>query len=607
MKKSRLFQKIAALTLALGLVLSLLIAVVGFVPITAQPVSAETVTETGIKDSEDTDEYFDFAPGASVKVLPTTHLRFVLQQPSAFFDDTFTFIGTNSVLKLTLYKYNGADGLNNAKYEILIYSERRSYNVFYERSYVYVCAREIEHDPEVSISSVEITKQLADKDIKYSSDFANAKKFNLVSRYKNFKVLYEGYRTTTEGQDKPHTNPFEFEKDAKNGNMPVLNISFPVSSIKSSYFVRAEYEVNYGQVLKSDKSGSLTSPRRSVFDVLSSIENDGELEQNFKTPEELAEAQALLAAGKAPTEITLNYLEDIDGTYFSEMKSTRIAVPVKGGTISIDDVKDALGKETLKVQNTYVKGFTANENKTEFTAQYLSSVWLRTKAVDGGGHYINMFLDINKSYGDYFTTLATTIVNGQGLYEYMWRGFIEIYPELEEKNPNKVHGFFGVVWIPKRLALSSFDAAMASLFNVKNEEFGFIKHFKGEQEISYSEHQALMREYSYGWISTLWDESLFAVQGELPTAEYYFFAAKPMEYTGISQTGNTDPEDDDGAGGEVIEDVVDGVGDFLGTIFGGAADLKTSLQRLAAAVVLVAMGVGVWYVYVKFFKKDGKK
>lgn len=598
MKKSRLFQKIAALTLALGLVLSLLIAVVGFVPITAQPVSAETVTETGIKDSEDTDEYFDFAPGASVKVLPTTHLRFVLQQPSAFFNDTFTFIGTRSVLKLTLYKYNGANGLNSAKYEILIYSERRSYNVFYERSYVSVCAREIEYDSELNISSIEITKQLADEDVEYRSDFANAKKFN-VSGYKNFKVLYQGFRLTpSEGKDKPHTNPFEF---VMSGGIPVLNISFPVSGIKSSYFVRAEYEVDYGQVLKSDKSGSLTSPRRSVFDVLSSIENDGEMEQNFKTPEELAEAQALLAAGKAPTEITLNYLEDIDGTYFSEMKSTKIAVPVKGGTISIDDVKDALGKETLKVQNTYVKGFTANDNKTEFTAQYLSSVWLRTKAVDGGGHYINMFLDLNKSYGDYFTTLATTIVNGQGLYEYMWNGFTELYPELEGKDPDKVHGFFGVVWIPKRLALSSFDAAMASLFNVKNEEFGFVKHFKGEQEISYSEHQALMREYSYGWISTLWDESLFAVQGELPTAEYYFFAARPMEYTGISQTGNTDPEDDDGAGGELIEGAIEGIGDFFGGIFGVGGN---AIKRLSSAVVLVALGFGGWYVYKKFFRKD---
>ena len=589
MKRSKFFQKMTALCMALGIVLSFWVAAAGF-SAAAKPVSAETVAaaETAIKDSEDNDEYFDFAPGASINVLPT-RLRFVLQNPSAYFDNDFDTLGEESALRLTLYKYGGTETASSAKFEFLIYS-KREWTDWKIRSHVYVCAREIEHDSELDVSSAYVTKQLSDKDITYSSDFSKAKEFK-KSGYSGFKVLYEGFRLTpSEGMSEPHTNPFEFDRS---GNVPVLNISFPVSGILSSYFVRAEYCVESS--LNIEKTGALTSPRRSVFDVLSAIEDRGKMEEEFDTPERLAEAQSLLAAGKAPSRITLHYLEDIDGTYLSEKKTAEIAVPVKDGTVSIDDVKDALGKETLKVQNTYVKGFTANEEKTEFTAQYLSSVWLRTKAVDGGGHYIDMFLDINKSYGDYFMQLVEAIANGQKLYEYMWRGFIDLYPVLEGKDPDNVHGFFGIVWLPKRSALSSFDAAMAALFNVKSEEFGFIKHFKGEQEITKDEHGALMGAYKYNWMATAWDELLYFVEGKVETAEFYFFAAKPMEYTGISQTGNTDTDDDDGAGGEVIEDIGNGIEDFFDELFSGGQDTATTVKRLSSLLVVVACIVaGMW-------------
>ena len=598
MKRSKLFQKMTALFLALGFVLLLMVAVVGN-PTTAKPVSAETTetqAETAIKDNEDTDEYFDFADGAKINILPT-RLRFILQQPSAYFDNSFDAVGEESALKLTLYKYGGTETANSAKCEILIYSKRELRN-WKVRSHVYVCAREIEHDSEIDVSSVEITRQLVDEDITYSSDFLNAKEFKEESGYKNFKVLYEGFRLTpSEGMEEPHTHPFEFDRSE---NIPVLNITFPVSGLLSSYFVRAEYEIE-NNIIASEKTGSLTSPRRSVFDVLSAIEEAGKMETTFATAERLAEAQSLLAACKEPKKITVNYLEDIDGTYFSEKKTAEISVAVKDGTIFVDDVKDALGKQTLKVQNTYVKGFTANDEKTEFTAQYLSSVWLRTRTVDGGGHYVDMFLDLNKSYGDYFATLANTIANGKGLYEWMWAGFIDLCPVLEGKDPNNVHGFFGMVWLPKRSALSSFDAAMASLFSVKNEEFGFIKHFKGELEITNDEHTALMKTYKYNWMSKAWDGVLNFVGGKPATAEFYFFAAKPMTYTGISQTGNTDPDDDDGAGKEVIDDAVDDIGDWFDDLLSGG----NSLKRLSSVVVVAACAVGVIWAIGKL-KGNGK-
>ena len=52
-----------------------------------EPVSI--VSENIVVDDEDNDSYFDFADGASINVSPT-RLRFVLQQPSAHFDNSFT-------------------------------------------------------------------------------------------------------------------------------------------------------------------------------------------------------------------------------------------------------------------------------------------------------------------------------------------------------------------------------------------------------------------------------------------------------------------------------------------------------------------------------------
>lgn len=598
-----LYKKILALLGAFVLALSFVFAVVGFFPTTAKTVSAEeveTVAEEVVVPNDNDNEYFGFADGASIMVEPLK-LSFMLQQKNSYYDNRLNWTGEYSALRFTLYRYDGEKTSSSAKYDILIFSIRE--NIWGKiRTHVYFCAYEIEYDEGIDFSGVSIyPKQLADEDITYEKPYEQAKNFYLYG-FTQYKVLYEGIRwTATQGDEEPHCNPFEFDRVSE--ALPYIRVSFPVSGVTTSYFAKANYVVSLNDGI-NDKSGTMTSTNRSIYDVTKAIDNAGKIETEFKTQETQAKAREIIQAVETGKTIKLNYLRDIDGTYFSEKVSAEITVPIIGGALGVDDVTTALGVGSLKAQNGYVKGFVANADQTEWTAQYLSSIWLKTRTSDGDGHYISMFLDLNESYGSYFKRLVGKITNGQGLYEYMWNGFIDEYPVLYGKDADKIHGFFGLIWIPKRNVLTSFNEAAKSLLNLKNEEVGFIRAIRGEQAITLTEHKALMKAYNYNWMASVWDEVADFAMGEQTTAEYYFFAAKPMEYVGISQTGDASEDDDDGVLENVARDPLGSLGDALGDFFGLGDGVGGVIERVVSLLVVVGIAAGVIYI-VLYFKTGG--
>lgn len=609
----RIFHLIKKRVLAIALALVLFIPLLAVVDLstTAKPVSADGETETVeevVLPETDADDMFDFAPGASI-TKDLERMYFEIRQKDTKYDDRMNWTGECSVLRFTLYHYNVSLKKASAKCEIVIFSQRESVSNARIRTRVIILAKEIEDNAWASVSPFSIyPKQLVDEDIIYRSDFSNAKycdnRFLKLSGFKDYKIIQEGIRwTDPQGASEPNCNPFEFDDS---GATPVMRVAFVPEGKSASYFLKADYEIClYDEGLTNAISGSLTSPARSVYGVLSTIQDKGMLEQEFTAEGSLARAQDILAQASAPKEISLHYLEEIEGTYFAVEKTATVAVPVVDGELGKDDVKEALGKETLRVQNSYVAGFEANDDQTEWTARYYSSVHLRTKVVDGGGHYIDMFLDLNKSYGDYYQILASTIANGQELYGYMWSEFTAEYPmlELDAYNPDNVHGFFGVVWIPERSAFESFNAAAAALFNVKNEEFGFIKAFRGYRPITYKEHTDLMTAYNYSWMATAWSKIANFATLENVGAEYYFFAAKPMSYTGISQTGDTSKDDDDGALGNVIRDPLNAIGGLIGDFFGLNAGPAGIIKRISSLLIVAGVVVAGWYLWKKW--KDG--
>ena len=349
--KFSIHKKFVALFSALVIVLSLAFAVVGF-PTTAKPVSAEVV-ETAAEDvvfpNDNDDEYYKFADGASVLMLPLS-ISFVFQQKNTYFENRMNWTGEWSKLNFTLFKQNGDETNSSAKYDILIFSKRET--IWGKtRTHVYFCAYQFDYDESIDFSRVNVyPKQLADEDITYSSDYKNAKNFYL-SGYTEYRVLYEGIRyTATQGDEKPHCHPFEF---SRSNAIPYMRISFPVSSVTTSYFVQAKYELSLNDKVEDD-SGELTSPDRSIYDVVKAIDDAGVIETQFKTLEEQELAREIIREVETPNKIKVNYLQDLDGTYFSEMVSAEVAVPVVGGSLSIDDVTAALGVDKLKAQNSYV-------------------------------------------------------------------------------------------------------------------------------------------------------------------------------------------------------------------------------------------------------------
>lgn len=608
-KTNSICKKIVALLGALIVAFSFVFAVVGFFPTTAKTVSAEeveTVAEEVVVPEVDEDEMFDFAPGASI--LPSLkYMSFELRQKNNELDGRMNWTNEVSALCFELYRYNETLKQSTKKCEILIVSRRVSVNSKM-RTRVYILAKEFEENAWNESALNILTPQLLPQDVLYESDFEKAKYvddfFLKASGYSKHKVLLEGIRwNDPQGADEPHCDPFEFDDS---NDTPVLRVSVKVSSIQAKYFLKADYVVklnDYGV----DVDGNLTSPARSAYSVLSAIEAQGKLESEFPTAESVSSAREVLAQANAPKEITLRYLEEIPETYLAVERTATVAVPVLNESIGIDDVLEKLNKQTLKVHNAYVEGFEANADGTEWTALYYRSVHLRTKTVDGGGHAVDMFLDINNSYSDYFKIVATTIKNGQDLYGYMWNELINEYPVLEkaEYSQENVHGFFGVVWIPSLSMFESFNAAAAALFNVKNDEIGFIKAFKGTRAITYTEHTNLMAEYNYSWMSTAWSKIVNFATLENVMAEYYFFVAKPMSYTAISKTGSGGKDDNDGALEEILRDPLGAIGDLLGDFFGVGEGVGGVAKRVSSLLIVLAVGFGIVYV-IAYFRGGGK-
>lgn len=585
MKRSRLLQKIAALTLALGLVLSLFVAVVGFGSITAQLVSAETVETVAPENLSD--DNFSIKGVRTNTTLDSFSVGFTLKNPAL---ETWLSNNTNTAAAIfTVYRYNGAATKSTKKFQVALQA----------RSVPVSVSGRLEMCPVVAIYTRKIGY---DDAILYQDDFFEIRGTEEECYYNYLPIDFKKYFSEEIEGDDGEFGSFELQavyNGVKEGEVhglfpyntkgatPEFYFSFNVGSPYASYYVGLEYGFN-----GSEKAvGSITSNVYSISQMLSSYEQQGVLE-SYLSEEQLVEAREIIRCAALQT-VRVEYLEELEETYLAQRKTATVSVPIYNGRLSSDDVAQALGKETMRVHNSCVEAFVYDEDREIWCAEYLKSVWLKTKAVDGGVHELNMFLDVNKSYADYYSDLKETVSCGADLYEYMFNQLKLLYPIIDQLglSEDDVHGYFGQIWLPNNNEFASFNAAIAKLFDVKTEEVGFITSFNMAEAITYDEHNKLMGDYNYTWLKGAWEKVVDFATGRQTTAQYYFFTAKPMEYTGISQTGNTDPEDDDGAGKEVIDDAADDVVDWFDDLLNGG----NSLKRLSSVVVVAACAVGVMW------------
>lgn len=595
----KLIRKIVAGVAAFAVALGILLPVTaGAGEISSAPISVAAEESVATVTPEQlSDENFSILQGLGTsKNLEILRVGINLKNPALetwLLDDK-----TNTAAALfTVYRYNGTAKASTAKFQVLLLGYNLPFtntlNKFTTAPMVSVYTRKIGFDDAIKYEDGFFDIMGSQDPVIRLEDFGTDEEY-LFDEKLEFelsdgpKAIFE--RTATYGgmyQDDTFYGNMEglFPYD-RSGTNPQFSFFFNVGSYYSEYFV--EFEYGFNSANEESITGKLTSSVRSINGILTVMEERGALEKEFDKAEYLEKAQAVLAAG-VTQEVTVEYLEEIEGTYLAQKKTATVSVPIYGGALASDDVAQALGKDSMRVHNSNVKAFVFDEDEKVWHAEYFKSVWLQTKTVDG--HAWNMFLDINQSYADYYADLKETVSCGADLYEYMFNQLGTLYPIIETLglSEDDVHGYFGQVWLPDNNEFASFNAAMAELFNVKTEEFGFINSFKMTEAITYDEHNELMDQYGYTWLKATWEKFVDLVTLQKTSAQYYFFTAKPMEYTAISQTGNTDPDDDDGAGKEVIDDAADDVGDWFDDLLSGG----NSLKRLSSVVVVAACAVGV--------------
>ncbi len=394
-----------------------------------------------------------------------------------------------------------------------------------------------------------------------------------------------------------------------------LDLHIDLNDAYTQYFVRFEYNI-----CKFDKweaqtsinwlgifSGNITNMKlvpkyndpikgildntpTSIYELLKYYDDIGYIDGTLKTQstEYWALARQIID-NKDVQSVRVKYLEQIKGTPFAKAVYATIDVPVTSTTLPTDRVAAALGKSDLYCINASCLGFEYDSASDTYVAHYQKSVWLSAKTVDGNSE--NYFLDINKSYADYYGKMVSDGVFSQDLYEYILNGmFIDYRDQLNGLTANDIYGFFGYVVIPDTYTI---DALWAEMFDTDRTFKGVIKRFEYFALLDYSSYQKLLTDYEYTWLEKAWNGVSGFVTGGSWSAQHYLFYADGLENEAlIAENGATDMLDNDGALSNDIDNILGG-----------------NSSNILLTLILVILGLLIAYVtilivgkFIKVFK-----
>ena len=610
----KIVASVAAFAVALGILLPVTAGAGGIssapISVAAETQPTEEIIQTGLKSVEDTenakpgnitgDEYYQFVNGAGISLDASEKqnvygMYFQLKQVNDFYDGRLNALDEKSEMSFTLYRVNGANS-SSPVCEVLIFNTRRITSAFdWEvRTYTEVFFKYYEnpsYDAEDFVYAM-YPEPLQAEEREFDDAYADAKwhvmdNGSMVTGYNDCKELYAGVRTIDE-----HANAFHFNRE---GDVPYLNVYFPVSGTLSSYFVKMEYKISVYDS-NADRTGSITSASRSIHDTINRIDEAGALEKEFNEAENLALARKILDEGNRD-DITVEYLEELDCGFLAIEKQATVNVPIIDGKVELGDVCAAMNWSSHKCLEANVASIKKNDITGIYEFEYNHAAVLRVATEDADKnltHTYDSFLSINYDYAEYRDLVKKAFnedERAEGLYSYFWNVLADkadltgTRAELE----GKIHGYFGQIWLPNRSTLSSINTLLAEAFDTDTATAGLVAAYHTALPISSTDHSNLMKEFDYNWVSTLWDKTLDFVEGEQTTAQYYFFALKPSEENEIcviSKTGNANPENPSGEWGDKI-------GDILGGLFEGWNDTGTLIKSLSSLVVVAACAVGV--------------
>ena len=308
--------------------------------------------------------------------------------------------------------------------------------------------------------------------------------------------------------------------------------------------------------------------------------------------------------------LTIRYLENIPFTPFAHMKEVaNVEITYADtGTISLGAVKKAFEKKGLAFPviacNSAIDCFRASEDSLTYTADYLSSVYVGLKTEEGKIDYKT--LDCNQSFAEFYSpikdTLGEIFPDGKDFLEVVVNNIIvREYPILKDSYEldeyDNLYGLWGWGVLPHTQAFNLNDLFFA---NKETKTENVLKAYTFAGNMMNNQYTALLESYGYSEFYQKINGTADWFKDDTNCTYLVFFCDGGEERTVISQSGNTDLEDDDPAWKDKVQD---GWNDFLNG-FSIFKDPKKILAFLGSGLGFIG---GVYLLYLGFMKIRGNK
>ena len=635
----KVLKKICKSVIAVGLALSILFPVMGVVgSATPKTASADIVSwpKNLVVMQSRSDDNFEIEKGAAVKGPSgggthaeynglactdcrddgLTQLKYTIRLKNQNLRRFKTNANDKVVLQWTLYKDNGAADGSNEYFRNA--APKYSVRCVMQGSTVTWSHKVVEYDEEMPYNG--LLNFTVAQDVRYDGAFYEKTEYSgagapVVDGYTVDAVLF--------GKD----GPLEW----KDGVMPELGIFFNVGSPFSSYFIDFEYKYSdyvktkdnwfkEDELIYNVTSGRLTSDIRSIYQVLYNMERAGDLEGNSALMWDgcnytILKAYEILKCEEKP--VTIEYLKRIEGTPFAERAQATITLPSHQLRVYKDDIESQLGADVLSVLGSPVRAFEpiqGADGKIEmYRADYLKNIWIESR--DEEGHRTHYFLDINKSYEEYYSELKGDCGLSNGMYEYMLAQLMNDYGDkLFGRQAADIYGFFGYTVIPNMPTFSSFSALWSEAFGGSKLNTGNIRMWQYVEYMKADAYNALLEEYGHSWLRRAWND-VITLGGQLEEYEatHYFFYVDDITENKVifSESGSVAEGDNDSLIQNGTQEVIQDAANLAGVVLDGAVGAIKSVgsaQKTITDVLAIVGGVllvggvtvGGIFVYKKF-------
>ncbi len=313
------------------------------------------------------------------------------------------------------------------------------------------------------------------------------------------------------------------------------------------------YFLSFGKYDDNKETNRIDSKIVSVYDIVKQMQERDELD--YLNEDQQARATELLTDATIK-KIQVSWLEEIEGTPFATKHYDWVEIPVASNMVSPSDVATTLGKESFAVGSSMCQYFKEDSATGIYNAYYLKNIWLSSK--DANGNSMNLFLDINKSYKDYYYPFLRDGIFTQGMYEWFWSTMITKYPQISNIDDSELYGYFGYTSVPYTYTLSQL---VYEMFDGSPNMDGVVRYFSYRDNLSYESYMKLLDDYDYGWLSKAWNTIAGFIAGcNYPADHYFFYCDGTQDNAFIAENGAEDINDNKSSFIHGVEDVFESIG-----------------------------------------------